>query len=301
MRFYTTSIVLSLGLLLCTQCSSTEPSTPPVSPSAARVPAVQAPLVVLDIGHHFGSEGASTPRAAGGRRISETSYWYEYSYYIKLVLEKAGYRCIICNRGDAPKDFRMQEFARRAGVVQLNQKQKEGRYASTIHPDRYAAGQVSADFAIRQGAACVVFLHHNGLSGWSTKGENAMVLYNRHNGKALADSLCEVINAHILNHGLDNKGKVCTPSVRHKADAPSAGWMNACDDSGIPAAVTEITFLSNANHVAFLADPANSRRYAECIGQGIVNFLRCYDPSTRHVREDDSVPDEGSNGRKVRY
>lgn len=303
MRSTLISSALALCALLCAQCTtqSIPVHQPGGNKSQAAVPGMHSPLVVLDIGHHFGSEGATSPRAVGGKRISETRFWYEYSYYIKQVLEKGGCRCIICNRGDAPKDPAMQEFARRAGVVQLHQQQKEGRYASTIHPDRYAAGQVSADFAIRQGATCVVFLHHNGLSGWSSGGENSLILYNRHNGKALADYLCLAINRGILKHGLDNKGKTCTPSVRYKASSPGAGWMNACDDSGIPAAVTEATYLSNANHVAFLSDPANARRYAEVIGYGILHFLKQYDPSSRHVRQSDNVPDEGSFGRTIRY
>lgn len=290
-----------LLLGLCLLCSTQSVTAEPESASAAPAPAGSAPLVVLDIGHRFGNEGASSPRAVEGKRINETSFWYQYSYYTKQVVEAAGYRCIVCNRGDAPKDAKMQAFAQRAGVKQLNQKQKDGRYASVIHKDRYSAGQISADFAIQQHAACAVFLHHNGLDGWSTKGENAMVLYNRYNGKGLADSLCRAINEEILNHGLDNKGKECVPSVRYKASAPSAGWMNACDDSGIPAAVIEATYLSNANHVAFLVKEENARRYAESVGHGIVSFLKSYDASTRHVRADDSVPDEGSDGRTIRY
>ena len=258
------------------------------------------PLVVLDIGHRFGDEGATSPRAVEGRRLKETSFWYEYCYYTKRVIEDAGYRCIVCNREDEPADPRMQAFARRAGVVHLHQKQKSGRYASTVHPDRFSAGQISADFAIRQGAACAVFLHHNGLAGWSTRGENSSVLYNQYNGRQLADSLCAALNAEVLNHGMDNKGKPCTPSVRRKAAAPSAGWMNACDDSGIPAAVIEAAYLSNANHVAYLVNDANARKYAECIGRGIVGFLKSPRPAP-HLRADDSVPDEGSFGRSIKY
>lgn len=284
---------------LCLLCGLAQAGIEQTAPAVP--PAPSQPPVVLDIGHRFGNEGASSPRAADGRRISETSFWYEYSYYTKQVIEAAGYRCIVCNRGAAPTDAAMQAFAKRAGVVQLNQKQKDGRYASVIHPDRFAAGQISADFAIQQGAVCAVFLHHNGLEGQSDQGENAMVLYNRYNGKGLADSLCAAVNAEILNHGLDNKGKPCVPSVRYKAAAPAAGWMNACDDSGIPAAVIEATFLSNVNHVAFLRQEANARRYAECIGRGIVAFLKSYDASARHLREDDSIPDEGSGGRTIRY
>lgn len=279
---------------------STEPKQD-IPTEQARAVEELPPLVVLDIGHRFGDEGASAPRTVNGKRLNETAFWYEYSYYIKKVLEDAGYRCIVCNRGDAPTNPKMQEFAKRADVQQLCQKQKSGRYASTIHPDRYAAGQISADYAIQQGAACAVFLHHNGLSGWSTKGENAMVLHNRYNGKALADCLCAAVNEEVLNHGLDNKGKQCVSAERFKAAAPSAGWMNACDDSGIPAAVTEITYLSNANHVAYLANDENARHFAESIGHGIINFLKSYTPATRHVREDDSVPDEGSNGRTIKY
>lgn len=274
-----------------------------VSEAAAPAAASAVPrgaLVVLDIGHRFGSEGATAPKTVEGKRLSETAFWYEYCYYIKQVVEAAGYRCVVTNRGAAPKDAQMQAFAARAGVVQLNQRQKEGRYASAIHPDRYAAGQVSADYAIAQGAACVVFLHHNGLNGWSTHGEKAMVLHNRYNGRALADCLCAAVNREVLNHGCDNKGILCTPAVRYKAADPSAGWMNACDDSGIPAAVTEVTYLSNANHVAYLVKEQNARHYAESIGRGIVEFLRT-DTTPRHRRADDSVPDEGSNGKTIRY
>lgn len=269
--------------------------------SGAPAPPATAPLVVLDIGHRIGSEGASAPRAVNGKRLSETSFWYEYAYYTKQEIQAAGYRCIVCNRGDAPSNPRLQEFARRAGVVQLHQKQKEGRYASTIHPDRYAAGQISADFAIRQGAACVVFLHHNGLNGWSTRGENAMILHNRYNGAQLAACLCRAVNEEILNHGMDNKGKACVPAVRYHASAPSAGWMNACDDSGIPAAVTEVAYLSNANHVSFLTVDANARKYAVAIAHGIIDFLKSYNPHTRHIRANDHIPDEGSNGKTIKY
>lgn len=290
-------LVALLCAACCAQCAQQLRQGSP----AENAPAQSArQLVVLDIGHRFGDEGAASPRAVEGRRLKETSFWYEYCYYTKRVIEEAGYRCIVCNRGDEPADPRMQGFARRAGVVHLHQKQKSGRYASTVHPDRFSAGQVSADFAIRQGAACAVFLHHNGLDGWSTRGENSSVLYNQYNGRQLADCLCAALNAEVLNHGMDNKGKPCTPSVRRKAAAPSAGWMNACDDSGIPAAVIEAAYLSNANHVAYLVNDANARKYAECIGRGIVDFLKSTRPAP-HLRADDSVPDEGSFGRAVKY
>lgn len=56
-------------------------------------------------------------------------------------------------------------------------------------------------------------------AGWSTRGENSSVLYNQYNGRQLADSLCAALNTEVLNHGMDNKGKPCTPSVRRKAAA----------------------------------------------------------------------------------
>lgn len=275
----------------CAQCAS------PQQADTSKAPG----LVVLDIGHRIGDEGASAPRTVAGKRLRETSFWYEYCLYTKQVVEAAGYRCIVCNRGDAPSDARLQRFARRAGVVHLHQKQKNGRYPSEIHPDRFSAGQISADFAIRQNATCAVFLHHNGLDGWSRKGENSSVLYNRYNGRALAECLCHAFNSEVVNHGLDNKGKPCVPSVRYKAASPAAGWMNACDDSGIPAAVIEVAFLSNENHVTYLVDDGNARRFAECIGHGIVQFLQSHDPSSRHVRASDKEPDEGSFGRSIKY
>lgn len=291
-------ILVLFACLFCgAQCA---PDPQPGNAVRHSAPGTARPLVVLDIGHRFGDEGAASPQAVEGKRLKETSFWYEYSYYTKRVIEAAGYRCIVCNRGDEPTDPRMQAFAKRAGVVHLHQKQKSGRYASTVHPDRFSAGQISADFAIRQGAACAVFLHHNGLAGWSTRGENSSVLYNQYNGRQLADSLCAALNAEVLNHGMDNKGKPCTPSVRRKAAAPSAGWMNACDDSGIPAAVIEAAYLSNANHVAYLVNDANARKYAECIGRGIVGFLKSPRPAP-HLRANDNVPDEGSFGRSIKY
>lgn len=258
--------------------------------------------VVLDIGHHIGDGGASSPKSYQGKAMDEVSFWYRYCYDIKRVVEAAGYPCLVCNRGEAPTRPPLADDARRAGVIQLRQKQKSGRYASELHPDRYAAGQVSADFAIRRQALCVVFLHHNGTSSRLVEGPSpSMILHNRYNGKPLADALCRALNTEVLNHGLDNGGKPCEPAVRFRAADPSAGWMNALDDSGIPAAVTEVTDLSNRRHLDYLSDDAQARRFAESIGRGIVDFLHSYDPQQAHMRLDDSKPDEGSNGKTIRY
>lgn len=256
-------------------------------------------VVVLDIGHFIGAEGASTPSAINGQRIHECSFWYRYAYYVKRVVEKAGYRCVIINRGNAPTSEPLASYASRANVVQLNRPDSNGaRYPSTYFPDRVASGIVSADYAIRQKASCAVFLHHNSTGRkWTTaKGSPSIIICNKHNGRTLAESLCHVLNNKILNHVMPNGGRQCTIEVRSVDADRSAGWMNACDDAGIPAAVIEAAFLNNRSHADFLAQDANARIYAQAIGLGIVRFLKEHGNDPRHVRENPDEPDEGSFG-----
>lgn len=255
-------------------------------------------VVVLDIGHFIGGDGASTPSPVNGKRLTECTWWYQYCYYTKKAIEDAGYSCVVTNRGNAPSSEPLASYARRANVVQLRHPDRNGaRYPSHYHPDRVGSGMVSADYAIYRKAACIVFLHHNSSgSGWTSGGSNSMILCNKYNGGRLANALARTLEAEILNHGMENGGRGCTTVVRCVDADRSAGWLNACDDSGIPAAVIEAAYLNNRNHAAFLAQDANARRYAEAVGHGIVRYLRTHGQEPRHYRKDENAPDQGSFG-----
>ena len=253
-------------------------------------------VVVLDIGHFIGAGGASTPGAVNGKVISECAFWYEYSYYVKREIERAGYKCVICNRGNAPTTEPLLSFARRAGVVHLRRPDRNAaRYPSRYHPDRVASGMVSADYAIYRRAAAMVFLHHNSSGGWTNSPMPSIILSNRYNGRPLAAAIATTLNREVLNHGMPNSGRECTVQVRYVDADRAAGWLNACDDSGIPAAVIEAAFLNNRNHATYLANPANARHYAESIGRGVVTYLRS-GKAVGHIRADENRADEGSFG-----
>lgn len=241
--------------------------------------------VTLDIGHYV-SQGASkgtgarTPAAVNGKVIEESSFWYEYAFYTKRVIEKAGYSCIITNRGYAPMTEPLASYARRAGVVQLkrpDERDKRGnvvRYASHYHPSRISAGMVSADYAVWKKADCAVFLHHNSsASGWR-RTCNGVVYHNRRNGASMAKTVAQTLNERILNHGMPNDGKNCTTGIRWVDGTAGAGWMNTCDDSDIPAILIETAFLNNPDHARYLSDKNNAIRYAEAIGEGVVKWLQ---------------------------
>ena len=256
-------------------------------------------VVVLDIGHCAESPGASTPpgRLANGASLEECSFWYKYSHEVKREVERAGYRCTVCNRGGGKAlSPEMARDARRAGVVHLRRPGKGGeRYPSRYHPDRVGSGVVSADYAVYRRAAAMVFLHHNSSGGWRDGASPSIIICNRYNGRPLANAIADTLNREILNHGMPNGGRACTVQARYVDADRSAAWMNTCDDSGIPAAVVEAAFLNNRGHAAFLADDANARRYARAIGRGIVSYLR-NGPRIRHVRADENRADEGSFG-----
>ncbi len=287
MRKASVRLLLVLVALLLAGCSQVVPSARPTRG-----------VVVLDIGHFIGGEGASTPGSINGRRISECSFWYEYAYYTRKIIEKAGYTCVVTNRGHAPTQEPLLSYARRASVVHLRRPDKGGaRYPSHYHPDRVASGMVSADYAIYRKAACIVFLHHNSSgSRWTEGPSPSMILCNQYNGRPLADALGRTLEAEILNHGMENGGRGCRTVVRCVDADRSAGWLNACDDSGIPAAVIEVAFLNNRHHAAFLSQAPQARRYAESVGRGIVRFLNSRGNRAPHIRENENQPDQGSFG-----
>ena len=67
-------------------------------------------VVVLDIGHFIGADGACTPGLVNGKRLTECTWWYEYVYYTKKVIENAGYTCIVTNRGNKPTTEPLASF-----------------------------------------------------------------------------------------------------------------------------------------------------------------------------------------------
>lgn len=260
-------------------------------------PGPATPAVVLDIGHTAEYPGARTPGKIRGHRLSECEFWYEYSYYTKKVIEEAGYPCVVSNRGRLADDERYEEWARRADVQQLRKREKPGRrYPSRYFPDRVAGGIISADYAVYRQAPAAVFLHHNSSgNGWRKYNQDSIILTNRHNGAPLAQAIADSLNSRCLNHGMPNKGKRCTVKTRYRDASRGGGWLNVCDDAGIPAAIIEAAFLNNRKHAAYLADADNARRYAEAVGHGVVHYLRTQS-GTVHRRRNVDEPDEGSFG-----
>ncbi len=252
--------------------------------------------VVLDIGHFVGGEGASAPEAVNGMTLRECEFWYRYAGVVKEVIKRAGWNCIITNRGFAPTREPLASFARKAGVIQLRRPDAGGkRTPSRYHPDRVGSGMVSADYAIWKRATCIVFLHLNSTGSRWASGGRSVILCNHFNGRGLATSICRALDNEVLNHGMPNGGRGCSVEVRRVDADRAAGWLNACDDSGIPAAVVEAAFVNNLAHAEYLTRNAGATAFAQAIGHGIVNFLRS-DTTPHHVRKNENVPDVGSFG-----
>ncbi len=277
-----------LCLVLLASCSSTDAFSGNRGEPGA---------VVLDIGHCVGSEGALMPSAINGKRFSETAFWYQYAPCTKRVIEQAGYRCTICNRGYMPEDDPLRSYARKGRVIHLRRPDLGGeRRASRYHKDRVASGIISADYAVWRQASCMVFLHHNSTSRrWRKGNPTSVVLHNRYNGRQLAESIAGRMESEVLGRSFGG-GEHCEVAPRYVDASRGAGWLNACDDSGIPAAIIEVAYLNNRNHAAYLTNDANARHYAESVGRGIVDYLRRNGNAPRHVRADETQPDEGSFG-----
>ena len=260
-------------------------------------PGPPTPAVVLDIGHTAEHPGARTPGKAGGKRFSEFEFWCENAKYTRQVIEEAGFPCVVCNRGDEPEDEQLETLAGQSGVLFLGKDEKPGRrYPSRYYPDRVASGIISADYAVYRQAPAAIFLHHNSTSSrWRRYGQKSIILANRHNGAPLAQAIADSLNTHVLNHGMPNRGQRCKVQPRFHDASRGGGWLNVCDDAGIPAAIIEAAFLNNRKHARYLADPENARRYAEAVGHGVVRYLRSRS-GTQHRRANVDEPDEGSFG-----
>jgi N-acetylmuramoyl-L-alanine amidase len=136
-----------------------------------------------------------------------------------------------------------------------------------------AVGMLSTNYALDQNPAAVVYLHHNSMTAkWMVYNKGA--IYCNEEGTGLGLALADVITDNIYDEGgMPNNGVRCGVIIRNDGRKGGGDWLNACNESFVPAAITEATFLSNPEHARFLGKEKNAIRYAETIGHGIVNFL----------------------------
>ena len=237
----------------------------------------ESKVVVLDIGHYYhperGGQGARTPDKRYGN-IEECEYWYRYVGHTARIIREAGYECRICCRGSMPTNKKLAEFARKENVHHVNTPEPTAIYRSKHHPHRMAVGMLSTNYALDQKPAAVVYLHHNSMTAkWMVYNKGA--IYCNEEGTGLGIALADVINTTIYDKegGMPNNGELCGVIIRNDGRRGGGDWLNACNESFVPAAITEATFLSNPEHAKFLGKEKNAIRYAETIGQGIVNYL----------------------------
>ncbi len=228
--------------------------------------------VVLDIGHYDTNRGATSPDARHGGTIDEFSFWYNYASEIKKTIEEAGYDCIVTNRADYPADKELAKHGKSYGVVQINSPDPKAIYRSTQHPKRCAVGMLPVNYALDREPACVVFLHHNSASNKWTKTHSAAIYCNQI-GVTMAQSVALELNRNILNSEIPNGGRNCGIIVRNDGRLGGGDWLNACQESYVPAVITEALFLSNPEHVAALNQDKKAKKLARTIGQSIVNYL----------------------------
>ena len=232
-------ILLLIPLLLFTGCTQ----------QMMRAQVRESKVVVLDIGHYYhperGGQGARTPDKRYGS-IEECEFWYRYVGYTAKIIRDAGYECRICCRGSLPTDKQLAEMA---------------------------VGMLSTNYALDQNPAAVVYLHHNSMTArWMVYNKGA--IYCNEEGTGLGLAVADIITNTIYDQGgMPNHGVRCGVIIRDNGRKGGGDWLNACNESYVPAIITEATFLSNPEHAKFLGKEKNAIRYAETIGRGVVNFL----------------------------
>ncbi len=266
-RFFSVLVLVPSILLVLTQCAQ----------QRMQRQALESRTVVLDIGHYYapgkGGQGARTPDASQGGMLEECEFWYRYAGEVKKVVEDAGYRCVVCNRADEPSDPALARLARNIGVVHVKSPDPTAVYLSRHHPNRMAVGILSADFALDCKPGAVVFLHLNSDSDtWRISDKGAF--YCNQAGVKLATTMAEVMNRRIFDHGMPNHGVPCGVVIRTNGHLGGGDWLNTCNESYVPAVITEVAFVSNPEHARFLNRDSNARKFARAIGEGIVSFMR---------------------------
>lgn len=259
------SIFIILASLICSSCTQ----------QRLRARARESRTVVLDIGHFYANgrgEGARTPDARHGGHMDENTFWNLYAGETKKVIEKAGYRCIITNRGAIPTNPRLARSSRIANVVQLNATDPKAVYRSEQHPKYRAVGMGPVNYALNQEPACVIFLHHNSSSAHWNKHYDAQLYCNKE-GVALSRSIARYFNANVLNKSVPNGDNQCGIIIRNNGRLGGGDWLNACNASYVPATITEMTFMNNSEHASYLNNEKKAKFYAQSLGHGIVEYL----------------------------
>ncbi len=259
-------IIGALACLTITQCAQQQ----------MQRQVLESRTVVLDIGHYYasgrGGQGARTPDASQGGSLEECEFWYKYAGEVKDVIEQAGYKCVVINRGDMPTDPSLAACARKTGVLHVKTPQPTAVYLSRHHPERMAVGILSADYALDWKPAAVIFLHLNSDSDtWHTSYKGAF--YCNKTGEPMAITMAEHMNQTIFNRTMPNGGFPCGVIIRTDGHKGGGDWLNTCNDSWVPAIITEIAFLSNPQHVRFLNSPVKARQFARAIGEGAIRYL----------------------------
>ncbi len=233
--------------------------------------------VALVVGHFYSPDGsthgAHPPDDRFGK-IDEFTFWYQYIYYTKRIIEKAGYKCIVVNHGTMPEDDQLRAYGKMSEVYHINSSDPGTLVPSAQHLDIEGIGLRALNYALDQNPACVVFCHLGEEPASSEWAEHLQAsLYCNLIGAQLALFIAESANARLMNNALPNRGRNVSIVRRTSPDIIGGTHLNACEQSQVPAVVTGIGSLHNPDHVRFLTQHQNAIYFAECIGQGIVNYL----------------------------
>ena len=92
----------------------------------------------------------------------------------------------------------------------------------------------------------------------------------------MAQTMAQVMTRDILDApegGMPNNGVPCGVVLRTDGRRGGGDWLNACNESDVPAVITEVAYLSNPEHARYLSKHENAVRFAQAVGQGIVEYL----------------------------
>ncbi len=261
-------LALLLGLVLCTHCTQ----------ERVERQILESRLVVLilpqfDVASQIGNS-LQTPDDKHGF-MDEFAFWYEYSYYIKKSIEEAGYECIIVNHGAIPNDTRLLPYSKLSDIVHLQVTAPEKPAKSTHHSKLSAIGMSSINYALTQEPACILILRHHEYekdAGWATN-QHSTIFCNSFGG-ALSGYITRALNRRLMNNALPNRGNSCAIVRRENPNLRDSALLASCDKSFIPAAIPAVVFLNNEAHVSFISQHQNAIYFAQCIAQGIVNYMQ---------------------------
>jgi N-acetylmuramoyl-L-alanine amidase len=105
---------------------------------------------------------------------------------------------------------------------------------------------------------------------------NKGAFYCNEVGTRMAYTMAQVMNRDILDHpgnGMPNNGQPCGVVLRNDGRKGGGDWLNACNESYVPAVITEVAYLSNPEHARYLNKHENAVRFAQAVGRGIAEYL----------------------------